>query len=43
LLTGLTRPLLKGDRIPVRLRFERSGETSVEVEVQSAESRRPRH
>ena len=43
LLVDLKRPLLKGERIPILLRFERSGEAHVEVEVQSAESRRPRH
>ena len=33
----------KGDRIPIVLRFERSGELRIELEVQSADSHRSRH
>jgi periplasmic copper chaperone A len=43
LFTGLKRPLLKGERIVLVLRFERSGELRIEIEVQSADSKRSRH
>jgi copper(I)-binding protein len=43
LLADLERPLPKGERFILLLRFERSGELSIEVEVQSADSKRPRH
>jgi copper(I)-binding protein len=43
LLTALERPLRKGERITLLLRFERSGELHVEVEVQSADSKRSHH
>ena len=43
LLTDLQRQLLKGDRIVLLLRFERSGELRVEVEVQSIDSKRRNH
>ncbi len=43
LLADLARPLLKGERIILLLRFERSGELRIEVEVQSADSKRSRH
>jgi copper(I)-binding protein len=43
LLADLERPLLKGERIVLLLRFERAGDLRIEVEVQSAASKRPRH
>lgn len=43
MLTGLKKPLAKGDRVPLVLRFERAGEIKVELEVQAADSRRAHH
>ena len=43
LLADLQRPLVKGERVPLVLRFERSGELRIELEVQGADTRRPRH
>lgn len=36
LLTGLRRPLVPGDRLPLELRFERAGMRSVELWVERA-------
>ncbi|WP_439572709.1 copper chaperone PCu(A)C [Phreatobacter sp.] len=36
LLTGLKRPLVRGDRVPLDLRFERSGMRQVELWVERA-------
>jgi copper(I)-binding protein len=36
MITGLTSPLEQGDTLRLRLRFERSGERSVDVPVRSA-------
>jgi len=43
MIVGLKRPLAKDERIPLTLRFERAGEIRVELEVQSADSRKPHH
>jgi hypothetical protein len=43
MLVGLERPLKKGERITMRLRFERAGELQVEVEVQDIGARKPHH
>lgn len=43
MLVGLERPLKKGERITMRLRFERAGELEIELEVQEQGSRHPRH
>lgn len=43
MLVGLKRPLAKGDRVPLTLRFERSGELKIELEVQPADSAKPHH
>ena|SRR5688572_20268422 len=43
LFVGLTRPLSKGDRVPLTLRFERAGEVPMELEVQGLDSRRAHH
>lgn len=43
MLVGLKKPLAKGERVPLVLRFERAGEISVELEVQAADSRKAHH
>ena len=43
MLVDLSRPLKKGERFPLTLRFERAGEIQVELEVQEMGSRHPRH
>jgi hypothetical protein len=43
MLVDITRPLKKGERFAVTLRFERAGELQVEVEVQDLGSRHPHH
>jgi len=43
MLMDLARPLKKGERVPMTLRFERAGEVQIDLEVQEAGSRHPRH
>lgn len=43
MLVDITRPLKKGERFPVTLRFERAGELQIEVEVQDIGARKPHH
>jgi periplasmic copper chaperone A len=43
MLVDLVRPLAKGERIPLTLRFEGAGELALEVEVQELGARHPRH
>ena len=43
MLVDLARPLKKGERFTMTLRFERAGELPIEVEVQEIGSRHPRH
>ena len=43
LFVGLARPLAKGERVPLTLRFERAGELHVELEVQGLDSRKAHH
>jgi copper(I)-binding protein len=43
MLVDLERPLKKGERLPMKLRFERAGEIDVELEVQEQGARHPRH
>jgi hypothetical protein len=43
LLVGLKQPLLKGQHVPLTLRFERAGEMHVELEVQASGGAKPRH
>jgi copper(I)-binding protein len=43
MLVDLARPLKKGERVPLTLRFERAGEVEIEMEVQELGSRHPRH
>jgi copper(I)-binding protein len=41
MLIGLTRPLERGERVPLTLRFERGGEVTVMLEVLAAGARGP--
>jgi periplasmic copper chaperone A len=41
MLVGLKQPLLKGQHIPLMLRFERAGEVRVELEVQASGAAKP--
>ena len=43
MLVDLARPLKKGERIGMTLRFERAGEMEVQFEVQEMGARHPRH
>jgi len=43
MLVDIVRPLKKGQRFTMTLRFERAGELEVEVEVQEIGARHPRH
>jgi copper(I)-binding protein len=43
MLFDLARPLEKGERVKVKLRFERAGELEVELEVRDMGSREHRH
>ena len=43
LFVGVARPLAKGDRVPLTLRFERAGELHIELEVQGLDSRKAHH
>jgi periplasmic copper chaperone A len=43
MLVDLAQPLKKGERFTMTLRFERAGEVPVELEVQEAGSKHPRH
>jgi copper(I)-binding protein len=43
LFIGVARPLAKGERVPLALRFERAGELHVELEVQGLDSRKAHH
>jgi len=43
MLVDLVQPLKKGERFPMKLRFERAGELEIEVEVQEIGSRQPHH
>ena len=43
MLVDITRPLQKGERIALTLRFERAGELEVQLEVQELGSRQPHH
>jgi periplasmic copper chaperone A len=43
MLVDLAQPLKQGDRFPMTLRFERVGEVVIELEVQEAGARHPRH
>jgi copper(I)-binding protein len=43
MLVEITRPLQKGERIPLTLRFEHAGELEVQLEVQEMGSSHSRH
>jgi copper(I)-binding protein len=43
MLVDLVQPLKKGERFPMKLRFERAGEIDIEFEVQEMGSRHSRH
>jgi periplasmic copper chaperone A len=43
MLIDISRPLEKGERFPMTLRFQRAGEVKIELEVQELGSRHPRH
>jgi hypothetical protein len=43
MLVDIVRPLQKGERFTMTLRFERAGELEIELEVQELGSRHPRH
>ena len=43
MLVDLVQPLKKGERISMKLRFERAGEVEVQFEVQEMGARHPRH
>jgi copper(I)-binding protein len=43
MLVDIARPLKKGERFPVKLRFEKAGEIEVQFEVQDLGSRHPHH
>lgn len=42
-LVGLRNPLVKGNRVPLTLHFERAGELQVELEVQAGDSTKSHH
>ena len=43
MLIGLTEPLRQGTTVPLTLRFERAGETTVQLEIQAAGARGHTH
>ena len=43
MLIDIARPLKKGERFPLKLRFERAGEIEVQVEVQDLGARHAHH
>jgi copper(I)-binding protein len=43
MLVDVAQPLKKGERFPMKLRFERAGEIDIEFEVQEMGSRHSRH
>jgi copper(I)-binding protein len=43
MLVDIARPLKKGERVPLKLRFERSGELEVELEVREIGASHHRH
>jgi len=43
MIVGLRKPFVKGQRIPLTLRFERGGDVHVELEVQAGGSTKPHH
>jgi copper(I)-binding protein len=43
MLVGLKQPLLKGQHVPLTLRFERAGEVHVVLEVMASGAAKPHH
>lgn len=43
MIVGLHKPFVKGERVPLTLRFERAGELEIEIEVQAGGSTKPHH
>ena len=43
MLVDIVRPLKKGERFPMKLRFEKAGEIEVQLEVQDLGSKHPHH
>lgn len=43
MIVGLNKPFVKGERVPLTLRFERAGELQIELEVQAGDSTKPHH
>jgi copper(I)-binding protein len=43
MIVGLGKPLVKGARVPLTLRFEKAGELQIELEVQALDSRKAHH
>jgi len=43
MIVGLKKPFVKGQRIPLTLRFERAGDVHVELEVQVGGANKPHH
>lgn len=43
MIVGLARPFVKGERVPLSLRFEKAGELRIELEVQALGSRKAHH
>jgi copper(I)-binding protein len=43
MIVGLRKPFVKGQRIPLTLRFERGGDVHIELEVQAGGSTKPHH
>lgn len=43
MLVNLRKPLVRGESIPLTLRFERAGEIAIELEVQAGDSGKPHH
>jgi copper(I)-binding protein len=43
MLVDIVRPLKKGERFPMKLRFERAGEIDVQVEVQDLGAKHAHH
>ena len=43
MIVGLRKPFVKGQRIPLIIRFEHAGDVRVEMEVQPGGSKKPHH
>jgi copper(I)-binding protein len=43
MIVGLKKPFVKGESVPITLRFEKAGELQIELEVQALGSRKAHH